>query len=516
MRKRLRRAAALALAAAALLALSGCASSQEERRGLDGGETSVILATSGEPLRFYALSEEGCAGDDNLVLSNVYDCLTFLEPDGSISPGLAESWEISEDGLCYTFHLRRGVRFHNGLEMTAEDVKFTYDKGAAGPLGAGLFVNYERCEIVDDYTVNIYLTAPYAGFLYGVASRLGGICCKAYYDEVGDEGYLKAPIGTGPYTLDEVINGEKIVLRANDGYWRGEPAIKEVTIAIVPNVSTQMIGLENGDYDAVRNPPIDSCLHLKEGGDVTWDYADSTGRITLYLAVWGGRPGEDLNFRLAVQCGIDKDEVNEGANSGCATILDIDMCPIYAGYPSEGLQAVAYDREKALDYLAASSCSGESFEILCQSGTACETVAKIIQSQLIELGIAATVTAVDSSSYTQLQLAGDYDAVIREQLSSMVDADGASTFFNTTPGYAYTKNCKYPRADEIFPLFVQGREAQGEEREPYYAEACNIITEEAYLVPLYNGLIAVACSTHLQGVEAHCLGTYNFYRWSWD
>ena len=78
MRKRLRRAAALALAAAALLALSGCASSQEERRGLDGGETSVILATSGEPLRFYALSEEGCAGDDNLVLSNVYDCLTFL------------------------------------------------------------------------------------------------------------------------------------------------------------------------------------------------------------------------------------------------------------------------------------------------------------------------------------------------------------------------------------------------------------------------------------------------------
>ena len=219
-----------------------------------------------------------------------------------------------------------------------------------------------------------------------MASRLGGICCKAYYDEVGDEGYLKAPIGTGPYTLDEVINGEKIVLRANDGYWRGEPAIKEVTIAIVPNVSTQMIGLENGDYDAVRNPPIDSCLHLKEGGDVTWDYADSTGRITLYLAVWGGRPGEDLNFRRAVQCGIDKDEVNEGANSGCATILDIDMCPIYAGYPSEGLQTVAYDREKALDYLAASSCSGESFEILCQSGTACETVAKIIQSQLIEPG----------------------------------------------------------------------------------------------------------------------------------
>ena len=164
------------------------------------------------------------AQNDLQALDQVYDALV-RKVNGKFCGQLAESWEISEDGLCYTFHLRRGVKFHNGLEMTAEDVKFTYDKGAAGPLGAGLFGNYERCESVDDYTVNIYLTAPYAGFLYGVASRLGGICSKAYNDEVGDEGYLIAPIGTGPYTLDEVINGEKIVLRANDGYWRGEPAI---------------------------------------------------------------------------------------------------------------------------------------------------------------------------------------------------------------------------------------------------------------------------------------------------
>ena len=83
--RRMQRALTLLLAAA-LLALSGCASTQEQRRGTDGGKTSVILATSGEPFRFYALSDEGCAGDDNLVLSNVYDCLTFLEADGSISP----------------------------------------------------------------------------------------------------------------------------------------------------------------------------------------------------------------------------------------------------------------------------------------------------------------------------------------------------------------------------------------------------------------------------------------------
>ena len=97
----------------------------------------------------------------------------------------------------------------------------------------------------------------------------------------------------------------------------------------------------------------------------------------------------------------------------------------------------------------------------------------------------------------------------------MVYADGASSYFNTKEGFAYTMNCKYPTAEEIYPLFEKGREVQGEDRIPYYTEACNMITEEAYLVPLYNGIITVAFNSELQGVEAHCLGTYNFYYWHW-
>ena len=193
---------AVMLAAALLLVMAGCSpvgnSEGENQSSIRAENSAVILATSGEPTRYYALSDEGCGGDDNLVLSNVYDCLTFLEADGSISAGLAESWELSEDGRCYTFHLRKGVKFHNGYDFTAEDVKFTFDKGFEGPLGSALFVNYERCEVVDDYTVNIYLTEPYAAFLYGTASRLGGICSKAYYDEVGDEGYMDAPVDPPP------------------------------------------------------------------------------------------------------------------------------------------------------------------------------------------------------------------------------------------------------------------------------------------------------------------------------
>lgn len=506
----------LALLLVTVLMLSGCSSGSRHGTGENGNAgSSVILATSGEPYHFYALSEQGCAGDDNLVLSNVYDCLTFLEADGSISPGLAESWSVSEDGLCYTFNLRKGVKFHNGYDFSARDVKFTFDKGAVGPLGSALFVNFKSCEIVDDYTVNIYLKAPYAGFLYGVASRLGGICSKAYYDEVGDAGYLKAPVGTGPYKFVEARSGEKIVLEANADYWRGKPSIQEVTIQIVPDVSTQLIGLECGDYDVVRNPSIDSCVRLNGNSELAWNYTDSTGRITLYLATWGAHIGSDKNFRKAVQYGINKDEINVGTNSGYATILDIDMCPMYEGYPTEGIETVAFNPKRAREYLAASSYNGQVFKILCQSGTTFEIAAKILQSQLMDIGITAEVIAVDNTTYTEMELSGNFDAVIREQLSSMVDADGASTYFNTTPGFAYTRNCMYPLAKEIYPLFERGREVQGEERTPYYTKACNIITEEAYLVPLYNGIITVAYNAGLQGVQAHCLGTYNFFYWSW-
>ena len=86
---------------------------------------TAILATSDEPYRFFAQSKQSCSGADNLVLSNVYDCLLRLEPDGSLTPALAESYDLSEDGKTYTFHLRQGVKFHDGSDMTAEDVKFT-------------------------------------------------------------------------------------------------------------------------------------------------------------------------------------------------------------------------------------------------------------------------------------------------------------------------------------------------------------------------------------------------------
>lgn len=488
---------------------------QETESG--GTKDTIVLATSGEPYRFYAQGSQSCAGDDNLALSNIYDCLLFLEPDGSLTPALAESYDVSEDGLTYTFHLRQGVKFHNGEEMTAEDVKLTFDTGAAGPIGSALFVNYESCDIVDDYTVDMHLTSPYAAFPYGVASRIGGIICKSYFDEVGEDGYYAAPIGTGPYKFVEYVKGDHTTLTANEDYWRGVPAIKNVVIQTVADTSTQILGLRNGDYDVVRDPAIDVCLTLDGDQNVTWAKENSVGRVTMYMNSWGAGPGKDINFRKAIQAAVNKDDVNQAMYSGEADILDIDVCASYGGCPDPGTyKVVEYDAEAAEKYLADSNYDGSSeWKILVQSGSRYESGAKVIQAQLMSIGINCVVDAKDNASYMEEYKAREWDAIIADNLSSLVDADSLMTYHSMASWWDPAVQGS-PRDPEIWDLIQEGRATQGDARKPIYASIADIVTEEAYDIPLVNSIVTVAYNTKLQGMKAHCLGNYNFYYCSWS
>lgn len=474
---------------------------------------TAILATSDEPYRFFAQSKQSCSGADNLVLSNVYDCLLRLEPDGALTPALAESYELSEDGKTYTFHLRQGVKFHDGSEMTAEDVKFTFDYGFEGPIGAALFPNFESCEIVDDYTVDVHLTAPFEAFLYGVASRLGGVSSKAYFDKVGDDEYVKNPMGTGPYKFVEWVSGDHTLLTANEDYWRGEPAIKNIVIQVVADRNTQMLGLQNGDYDVVRNPSLDACIRLDGVEGVTWDSTLSTGRITLYLNDWMGAC-KDVNFRKAVQAAINKEDINAAVYAGRSEILNVDMCSNYGGFitPEDGVVVVPYDPEAAKEYLAKSNYNGEEFALSVNSGTSLESAAKIIQAQLLEVGINCAINATDYQTYAAQFAERTYEAYILNNLSSLVDADGVYTGHRLDR--APWEDRIFARDAEISELLLQGRSAIGEARTPYYVEACNIVTEEAYDVPLVNDLSVIAFRSNMDGVHAHCLGNCYFGDWS--
>lgn len=499
----------LVFALVALLMVSAFAGGQTEASTEPKDSATFVVA--GNPFRFFHLTSYGCGGDDNIVLANIYDNLMCLENDGSLSYALAESYTLDETGTIYTFNLRKGVKFSNGMEMTAEDVKFTLDKGAAGPLGGPLLINYKECRIIDPYTVEVELTSPYAAFPYCVASRVGGIVCKAYWEEVGDEGYQNAPVGTGPYTLAAYAANDYITLEANPTHWRGCPSIKTIQIELVADTNTMILGLQNGDYDVMANPSIEMISRFEKDPSISTDITNSTGRITLYLQAVSGITA-DVNFRKAVQYAIDKEEVNIAVNNGAATIIDVDLCPMYTGHPTSGLHVVEKDIEKAKEYLKAANYNNEEFGILCQAGTNYETAAKVIQAQLMAIGINCVVEAVDNTTLRTRDGSRDFDGYLCDNLSSIPDADAIAGFFKPS---RFPASVQYPRATEVYELSLKGCASPEGEREKYYTEICNITTDEAYMVPLYNGITSIAYNSNLEGVGAHCLNYYLFRYWNW-
>lgn len=523
MKKNMRKILAMLMASTLPFALlTGCGGSKSSQPSAESGapsqsgKDSVILATSGEPTRFFPCGSEGSNGNDYLVLNNIYDTLVFLDADGTLKPCLAEDWNVSDDGLCYTFHLREGVRFHDGSDMTAEDVVFTFDLSVNNSTGKALIINYDHAEAVDKNTVKIYLTDPYAAFLNGCASRAGGIISKAYYEQAGEEGYQSAPIGTGPYKFLSAVSGDTITLEAYEDYWNGPASIRKVYIKTMTDASTQIISLENGDIDAIRSPSISSCLNLNEKAGVTWASGDSAGRVTLHISSNKGQPGENTDFRKAVQYAVNKDEVIAGATEGYATRIDIDMCASYSGHP-EGYKTVNQDVDKAREYLAASGYNNEEFQIIVEAGSVSDTAAQIIQAQLLEIGINCTINAVDTPTFNDLWYGGMYGGMIRNTSSSLIDADGFLNFFmSSEANYAQTLKNQHARTKEIYDLGIEARKKQGDDRKELYGQMVDICTDEAYEVPLFTNPSTMAYRSDLKGIKIYPLGVMYFYDWSWQ
>ena len=525
----------LILAACMMLSLTACGGGNNNGgSGNNGGSSddggasagekkeSIVVANSFDADTFYPYNSAIMTNQDECpILHNVYESPFKLMPDGTTEPLLAESYELSEDGTEYTLHLRDDVYFHNGKKMTAEDVAGSLNISGASAVGQTLLINYDTTEVVDENTVVVKLTAPYGPFLTSLASRVALVIDVDYLEEVGEEGYEAAPIGTGPYTFVERVSGDHITLQANEDYWGGAPTYKTVTVRLMTDINTQMLALESGEVDVLLNASLSPLLMLPEDSPVKYVSTDAAtiGALSLNSS-YPDSPCSDLNFRKAIQAGINKDDINIGIFEGEATLTDIYMTPTFTGRPDDAdLHTYTYDPEAAAEYLAASGYNGEEIVLATVSGTRNETVSQIIQGQLMALGINCTVNAVDSSSFFQLVTYGDgsgWDLALRAGTVSVLDADGLYTLFNgdyldSTGNYG-TGSIRDARLTELTAL---GRvTTDEEERKAIYAEACNIVTDQAYMIPMYCEMNIVAFNENVEGVQPRALtGVYFFNEW---
>src|SRR6516165_6242427 len=185
-----------------------------------------------------------------LVMYALHDAMVKPMPGQPLAPSLAESWAASEDALTYEFVVRRGAKFHNGDDVTAEDVKFSFERyrGAAHKV---LKDRVAAVEIPDAQRVRFKLKQPWPDFLtfYVGATGAGWIVPKKYVERVGDEGYRKAPVGAGPYKFVSFTPGQELTLEAFDQYWRKTPSVRRLVFRVIPDEATRLAALKRGEVD---------------------------------------------------------------------------------------------------------------------------------------------------------------------------------------------------------------------------------------------------------------------------
>jgi peptide/nickel transport system substrate-binding protein len=255
-----------------------------------------------------------------MVLYAIHDALVKPMPAGDNTPSLAESWSQSKDGLTYEFVIRKGVKFHDGSPVTAEDVKFSFDRyrGAAATL---LKERVREVQIVDPGRVRFHLKEPWPDFMtfYGTsATGAAWIVPKKYVEKVGDDGFLKAPIGAGPYKFVSFNPGVDLVMEAWDGYWRKTPNVKRLVFRSMADETTRAAALKAGDVDIVYLLSGPSATDIKRTPGLRLVASKPPGVPYLDLPEqWDPKsPWHDRRVRLAASHALDREGLNQAETLG--------------------------------------------------------------------------------------------------------------------------------------------------------------------------------------------------------
>lgn len=486
--------AALAVASVAVAAQPVGATAEPTPGGV------LVAGQSAEPDRFDPHLTTAYASFQ--VLENVYDTLVQPGPDLTMEPALATEWTTSEDGLTWTFTLRDGVTFHDGSELTAEDVVYSLERIRDPEVGAGPSYRLDAVDTitaVDDATVEITVTAPTPNLL----TLLGGYKGMAIVSQANvEDGSIDTnPIGTGPFMFESYNPGEGVSLVKNPDYWRadeGLPYLDGINFVAIPDPTVLLTNLQSGDVDWIDTVPPVELESLESSEDVT--VGRTPGGDYHYFALNEARePFDDVNVRRAIAMAINREEITEAATFGAATanqtaIPDgnfwyFDYAPYEAG-DIEGAQAL-------LDEAGLSD--GFQIEFLVTSDNP-ETVtqAQVIAAELEPLNIEVVINDVDFSTWLDLQGQGEFDAFMLSWVGN-IDPDEFYYAQHHTDGTFNFQGYSNPEVDEL--LDAARTETDEDARKELYDQAATIIVDDASYIYLYNPDSIDAWVPALQGYE---------------
>jgi peptide/nickel transport system substrate-binding protein len=306
-------------------------------------------------------------------LKLLYDPLVGTTADGKLSPdyGLTTKWERTPDGLTWTFYLRKGVKFHDGVELTAKDVKFSIEQLILPDSTAGIseeiMQSVKAVEIKDPYTLVVHCKRPaifFHTYFSDITTAGGLIMPKDYYERVGKDQFMKKPIGTGPYKWHSQVVGSYIKLEAIDKHWRdGVPRYKYMTYLYVPEESTRVAMLKTGEADVTR-VGRESVREARDAGLKLITKKDAAAIVFQFLMQWATPAFSDIRFRKALNLAVDRQAIVKNILGGIgAPITGFPGNTIFACGGDPNLKPYPYDLQEARRLIKEGGYEGYEFNI---------------------------------------------------------------------------------------------------------------------------------------------------------
>lgn len=469
--RRSARAAGCALLAGTLAA--ACGSGGGSSSGSASAD-SLSVGLIAEPASLDFTTTDGAAVPQ-ATLGSIYEGLVRVDQQGKVQPLLAERYERSDDGRTYTFHLRKGVKFTNGAEFTADDAVFSIDRVKKDwKLKTARQMDVvDKAEKTDDHTVRVTLNRPSNGWLYAMTTRIG-----AMFSRTGVSDLAAHPVGTGPFKLAERRRGDRIVLDRNASYWGTAPALSKVTLKYFKDAGAMNNAMLTGGIDVVGTVQApESLSRFSDTNRFQVIEGSSTGEVVLSMNN-SREPFKDKRVRQAVRYAIDHKALVETSRAGHGKLIGTMASPTDPWY--EDLTGrYPYDPDKARQLLKDAGAEGRTVKFRVPNMPYAMSAAQVVASQLGQVGLKAEIEPLEFPArwLSEVYNKADYD------LSVIAHTEPRDLWTFADPGYYF----RYDNP-EYAKLLKEGDSGKPEDETARYRDAARLLSDDAaadwlYLMP---------------------------------
>ena len=465
-------------------------------------------------------------GETFKVTKNIFETIVDFEDEGTeIVEGLAHDWDVSDDGLEYTFELEEDVTFHDGTDFNADAVVKNFERWAGGdeemfPYYNTMFGGFEgddghvikSVEADDDYTVTFTLNRPQAPFLKNLAMDMFAISSPEAFEEEGDDDYERNPVGTGPFQFVEWEPNDSITVEKYDDYWQeGLPKLDEVVFRSIPDNASRLNALTAGEIDLADgiNPSDGESIE----NDAELQLIERPSMNVGYLGLTVTRePFDQKEVRQAMNYAIDQQAIIDAFYEGRAEEAVNPMPSTIEGY-NEDIDGYEHDPEKAKELLKEADLE-DGFEMelwampeprpYMPDG---QKIAEVIQKDLADVNIDAEIVSHEWATYLELAEKGEADAFLLGWTGDNGDPDNFLYALLDEDNIG-SNNYTYFENDDTHDLFIDAQtEVDQDERNELYEESQEILHEEAPWVPLAHSTPLLGAAEDVTGFSPHPTGS---------